>query len=351
MSLADVTANLRAPIATRVADAPTVRVHSVEWRKVQAGEPVEINPSVRPARPGRVGAAGRARRVSWSSNPGHGRAGGSARAPPLRSSSRPPTAALAQASAQGRVTGPSVLWCATQCEQVGHGYRVMSVDEWAARWKRNDAWPECLQCGGKNTKEHHFTQVGGGGGGAGRRAVLPWLPAGPAARSQRLWGEGALGRSLAHYACRAHPAAPLPTCPPAPSLRPLKHTPTADLVPRQEEVGERVPVPGLPLLLPPRLRRPRLQDARGVREGALAGAVGAQAELYCIGASLLAEECGVGVWSQGECEEERWQARMRPAPSALQGAAIKSWRLGFATDPAAAHPPPPISPHPARRRW
>lgn len=47
MSLADVTANLRAPIVTRVADAPTVRVHSVEWRKVQAGEPVEINPSVR----------------------------------------------------------------------------------------------------------------------------------------------------------------------------------------------------------------------------------------------------------------------------------------------------------------
>lgn len=47
MSLADVTANLRAPIETRVADAPTVRVHAVEWRKVMAGEPVEINPSVR----------------------------------------------------------------------------------------------------------------------------------------------------------------------------------------------------------------------------------------------------------------------------------------------------------------
>ena len=52
---------------------------------------------------------------------------------------------------------------------VGHGYRVMSVDEWAARWKRNDAFPDCLQCGGKSTKEHHFTQVcerGGGGEGA-----------------------------------------------------------------------------------------------------------------------------------------------------------------------------------------
>lgn len=46
MSLADCTANLRAPIVTRVADKPTVKVHSVEWRKVQNGDPVEINPSV-----------------------------------------------------------------------------------------------------------------------------------------------------------------------------------------------------------------------------------------------------------------------------------------------------------------
>lgn len=46
MSLADVTSNLRAPIVTKVADKPTVRVHSVEWRKIMAGEPVEINPSV-----------------------------------------------------------------------------------------------------------------------------------------------------------------------------------------------------------------------------------------------------------------------------------------------------------------
>ena len=47
-----------------------------------------------------------------------------------------------------------------------------------------------------------------------------------------------------------------------------------DLVPRQEEVGERVPVPGVPLLLLPLLLRPRLQDARGLREGALAGGAG-----------------------------------------------------------------------------
>ena len=47
MSLADVTANLRAPVVTRVDDrGPTVKVHAAEWRKVMAGEPVEINPSV-----------------------------------------------------------------------------------------------------------------------------------------------------------------------------------------------------------------------------------------------------------------------------------------------------------------
>lgn len=42
---------------------------------------------------------------------------------------------------------------------VGYGYKVMSVAEWSARWKRNDDFPECLGCGSKNTKEHHFTQV------------------------------------------------------------------------------------------------------------------------------------------------------------------------------------------------
>jgi hypothetical protein len=37
----------------------------------------------------------------------------------------------------------------------------MSVDEWAARFKRSEEFPECLACGGTNTKEHAFTQVGG----------------------------------------------------------------------------------------------------------------------------------------------------------------------------------------------
>lgn len=43
---------------------------------------------------------------------------------------------------------------------VGSGYRVMSVAEWAARFKCSQEFPECLACGGSNTKEHAFTQVG-----------------------------------------------------------------------------------------------------------------------------------------------------------------------------------------------
>ena len=79
--------NLRADMVTEVNEKPKARVHSVEWRKVMSGDPVEINPSV------------------------------------------------------------------------GHGYKIMTVDEWSARWKRNDDFPECLNCGGSNTKEHHFMQV------------------------------------------------------------------------------------------------------------------------------------------------------------------------------------------------
>lgn len=79
--------NLAAPISTEVNNCPKARVHSREWRKIQEGDPVEINPSI------------------------------------------------------------------------GYGYKVMSVDEWSARWKRNDDFPECLNCGSTNTKEHHFTQA------------------------------------------------------------------------------------------------------------------------------------------------------------------------------------------------
>ena len=42
---------------------------------------------------------------------------------------------------------------------IGHGYKIMSVEEWAARWKTNEEFAECLNCGSKNTKEHAFTQT------------------------------------------------------------------------------------------------------------------------------------------------------------------------------------------------
>ena len=43
---------------------------------------------------------------------------------------------------------------------IGHGYKIMTVDEWSARWKRNDDFANCLQCDGTNTKEHHFIHTG-----------------------------------------------------------------------------------------------------------------------------------------------------------------------------------------------
>lgn len=42
---------------------------------------------------------------------------------------------------------------------IGSGYRVMSVSEWSARWKRNEDFPACLGCGGSDTKEHYFVQT------------------------------------------------------------------------------------------------------------------------------------------------------------------------------------------------
>jgi hypothetical protein len=41
---------------------------------------------------------------------------------------------------------------------IGSGMRIMTVDEWASRWKRNDDIPDCLACGSTNTKEHYFKQ-------------------------------------------------------------------------------------------------------------------------------------------------------------------------------------------------
>lgn len=42
---------------------------------------------------------------------------------------------------------------------VGEGFKVMSVEEWAGRWKPNADFPACLRCSSTNTKEHYFTQV------------------------------------------------------------------------------------------------------------------------------------------------------------------------------------------------
>merc|ERR1712144_184546 len=37
--------------------------------------------------------------------------------------------------------------------------KIMTVDEWSCRWKRNEDFPDCLACGSLNTKEHHFIQT------------------------------------------------------------------------------------------------------------------------------------------------------------------------------------------------
>jgi hypothetical protein len=42
---------------------------------------------------------------------------------------------------------------------LGAGFKVMDVNEWAARWKTSAEFPQCLACGSSNTKEHAFTQV------------------------------------------------------------------------------------------------------------------------------------------------------------------------------------------------
>ncbi|MEW5305328.1 MAG: hypothetical protein WDW38_005631 [Sanguina aurantia] len=41
----------------------------------------------------------------------------------------------------------------------GSGFKVMTVDEWAARWKNNEDFPACLNCNSKATKEHYFVQT------------------------------------------------------------------------------------------------------------------------------------------------------------------------------------------------
>jgi hypothetical protein len=42
---------------------------------------------------------------------------------------------------------------------VGSGYKVMDWTEYFGRFKTSGEFPDCLACGGKNTKEHYFTQT------------------------------------------------------------------------------------------------------------------------------------------------------------------------------------------------
>lgn len=67
---------------------------------------------------------------------------------------------------------------------VGQGYRVMTVDEWANRWKPNTDFQDCLHCSGKNTKEHHFMQT--------------WC------RGKKKWESEALCLDCHHFSWRAY---------------------------------------------------------------------------------------------------------------------------------------------------
>lgn len=98
----------------------------------------------------------------------------------------------------------------------GSGYRVMSVDEWAARFRRSEEFPLCLACDCSNTKEHAFTQV----------------------------TTGVLLCAMLVCACAAQDL-PEPIVASAPSHTSLPPS-RPDLVPWQACVGERGAVLGLP---------------------------------------------------------------------------------------------------------
>lgn len=114
--------DLRAPLQTAVSDSPKVKVHRVEWAKVRhAGEWAGCRP--------RAAAAALAR--------------------------TPRPFICAHAHTQVMAGDPVEINPST-----GSGYRVMSVDEWSARFRRSEEFPACLACESSNTKEHAFTQVG-----------------------------------------------------------------------------------------------------------------------------------------------------------------------------------------------
>ena len=130
MSLQDVVSNLRAEVETSVDSKPMVKVHAKEWEKVRR----ETEPPRRRAAETPSGRATTDTRLT--------------RLTRLTRTTHPSPQIM-----QGKPVeiNPSI----------GHGFKIMSVDEWAARWKHNDdpVFADCLNCGGKNTKEHAFTQT------------------------------------------------------------------------------------------------------------------------------------------------------------------------------------------------
>ena len=130
--------DLRAPIKTAVGPDPHVKMHRAEiekvhpaggahlrWRRLFAGEQTVLVPAAPPAR---------AARSVTQPHP----------APPQTPWTRP----------QVRAGLPVEI-----NPSVGSGYKVMDWTEYFGRFKASPEFPECLACGGANTKEHYFTQV------------------------------------------------------------------------------------------------------------------------------------------------------------------------------------------------
>jgi hypothetical protein len=109
---------------------------------------------------------------------------------------------------------------------VGSGFKVMDWAEYFGRFKTSPEFPECLACGGANTKEHAFSQARGAGGGrgGGRRPSASARALLAARTSLRSAARGA----LPHAPLQAHWLPSIP-CRPCPLLAPSFPSP----LPRQ----------------------------------------------------------------------------------------------------------------------
>lgn len=113
----------------------------------------------------------------------------------------------------------------------------MDWNEYFGRFKTSPEFPQCLACGGTNTKEHYFTQTWCVGGEDEITYVATYVNGTPSrapASVTRPHGDRAL----------VHPAAPQHARPPS------------QQVPRQARVGVRERVPGLPAVQLPVVPRP-----------------------------------------------------------------------------------------------